>query len=203
MPIFGISCFTKKAVPINENLDKTSILNSPKASSFIDGMWQIEACYSIDSSIIRQINGVNGYEKLGIRLIDSNIIFKKNYMLIDFSRSNLKIYSMDNSDTSKCGINGIFSLDDTNNRVNYIYAPLAVNLQRYFFKFERDFLDKHYELNIHNCQRGECIQDYASFFASVLYDINYYSLQGNTLVFRNKTTKDLVLTELFLKRLDN
>ena len=176
--------------------------SSAQSLSEIDGTWLIDSCVSNDSTITRLIVSRHGFEKRGITLKDSVILFSKNYTFVSFNKSQLRIYTK-NTDTDSCSIKGVFGIEKQQSKIKYMYAPLAMNVQRYLLKFNEDFLISNQELNLQNCRGNGCGEVSPWFFASVFYNVNSYYIHGDLLFLENKTRDSKVLTKIILKRVGN
>ena len=200
-----VGCYSSKMTDsYKTKIDNwTPISEEPTTSSIIDGIWQIDACYTKDNGIIQGIkNDPSGrYLSRGVTTQDSNIIFDRKYIFASFHKGNMNIYAMDTD--SNCAIKGIYNLSDSTKTVKYLYTPLATEIRFYTFKFDYDFVKKHFLLNRHNANNGPCVspKDYSATFSVILEDTNTYVLEKDVLIFRYEKPTGEIINEVVLKRL--
>ena len=168
LSVFWFGCYSNRQ-SINQDAKRAFpvISIAPAIESSIDGLWVVDSCFTADSTVIKSITDKFGYHTVGLSIKDSSVLIDKNHILIELSKSNVKIYLLGNNDTA-CVFQGLFSVDEQTKRINYFYVPKSVNLQRYLFKFDEKSLQRYSYINIHNCQENNCPDDYVGFFATSL-----------------------------------
>ena len=78
-------------------------------------------------------------------------------------------------------------------KVNYIYNPRSVNIDRYRIKYSNEFLRKYYYLNDHNVSlySNPCLMDVNSF----INNVNQYEIKNDNLILWDTQGQ-----KIFLKR---
>lgn len=76
-------------------------------------------------------------------------------------------------------------------KVNYIYQPRSVDIDRYRIKYSNEFIRKYYYLNDHNVSpySNPCLIEVNSF----INDVNQYEMKNDNLIFRDTRAKKIVL----------